>query len=203
MNHVSNWILAINHLCIRIINKRIIPCDDYQEISIIKSGFYRTNFRSHLLKQPFYSTLHQNRISSITSENTDSAHSIFSDDSKSAFKAFTKLKHDTIVQKTRRTSTLNEDSAVLLAVSPPVSSSSSSSKNMPLFTTTDTKFDQFPCSISLIDLLIMILRYKNSCEEIIELIIPNPLANQNMKLFQFKINLYNSFYQVIKKVKIW
>ena len=32
----------------------------------------------------------------------------------------------------------------------------------------------------------------------IQLIIPSALAIENMKLFKYKINLYNSFYQVIQ-----
>ena len=59
--------------------------------------------------------------------------------------------------------------------------------------------NRLPCSTSVIDLLILISRYKISCEKLIKLILPiNTLKlNENLKLIQPNLNCLNIIYQVI------
>ncbi len=109
--------------------------------------------------------------------------SIFSNvkESRSAFKKIKDRRAPKGIAKEQRTSSYSE--------------LFNDSFNLPVFTTlNEIKFNQFPCSISLIDLTILLLRYRHSCETLIELIIPNGLTGCG-KLLQYKISLYSTFYQ--------
>ncbi len=63
-------------------------------------------------------------------------------------------------------------------------------------TNTNKLCSRFPCSTSLIDLIILIFRYKDICEKLIELFIPNLINDQNNRIFQIKFNCLNNIYQV-------
>lgn len=56
--------------------------------------------------------------------------------------------------------------------------------------------NRFPCSISIMDLIITILRYKETSETLIDLLIPSALTRENLKFFQAKFNCINNYYQV-------
>ncbi len=55
---------------------------------------------------------------------------------------------------------------------------------------------RFPCSISLVDLITLIFRYKDICEKLIELFIPNLINDHSNRIFQIKFNCFNNMYQV-------
>ncbi len=55
---------------------------------------------------------------------------------------------------------------------------------------------RFPCSSSLVDLIILIFRYKDICEKLIDLFIPNLINDNNNRIFQIKFNCLNNIYQV-------
>jgi hypothetical protein len=76
------------------------------------------------------------------------------------------------------------------------SSSSCSVLKLSETSTEFIKFNQLPCSVSVIDILIATLRFKQFNENLIQMLIPNSLALENIKFFQIKINLFNNFYQV-------
>ncbi len=57
----------------------------------------------------------------------------------------------------------------------------------------------YSCSSSIIDMLLLLLRFKNTCEMLLDLIIPNETSKQNVKFFQAKFNCLNNVYQVIYK----
>ena len=56
--------------------------------------------------------------------------------------------------------------------------------------------DKFPCSNSLVDLLITILRFKETTENLIDLLIPVEMVKDNLKFFQAKFTCINNIYQV-------
>jgi hypothetical protein len=58
------------------------------------------------------------------------------------------------------------------------------------------ELNQFPCSNSLVDLLITILRFKDSTESLIDLLIPVEMVKENFKFFQAKFTCINNIYQV-------
>jgi hypothetical protein len=55
-------------------------------------------------------------------------------------------------------------------------------------------FDRLVCSLSIIDMFVIIFRYENTCENLVDLLIPSVL--QNAKLFQVKLSCLNYTYQV-------
>lgn len=59
------------------------------------------------------------------------------------------------------------------------------------------EIDKLPCSASFIDLLILILRYKRICQELIDLIIPRKTFIEVEKLIRLKFNCINNCFQVI------
>lgn len=181
----------MNLICTKVLLKKIIPSDTYKEIPI-KSGLLRDFFFNNN-QEIFISWLMDDkglsRISSI-SENTNSTLNsplFFSDDNKKGQSAFRKIDHNN-VENNQGSSTFTEQTA---------SSSTYSfvSQNMPIFSG-EIKFDQFPCSASLIDLLILISRFKSSSEHLIELVIAKSLSNTNAKFFQLKLSLFYILYQV-------
>jgi len=100
--------------------------------------------------------------------------------SKSAFKKFK------TISKEQRTSSYSE----LL----------NEKFDLPAFSTfKELKFNRFPCSISLIDLSILLFRFKSSCENLLQLIIPQDFLD-NGKLLQYKISLHNTIYQQIMRL---
>jgi hypothetical protein len=58
------------------------------------------------------------------------------------------------------------------------------------------ELNKFPCSNSLVDLLITILRFKDSTESLIDLLIPVEMVKENFKFFQAKFTCINNIYQV-------
>ena len=185
----------MNQICSKILVKKIIPFDTYKEIPI-KSGLLRDFFLNNN-QEIFISWLGNglNRISSISEKNNTNSTSndsfFLSDDNKKGCQsAFRKIDQSEMkLKKNQRTSTFTEQQTT--------SSSRESffSKNMLNFSG-EVRFDQLPCSTSLIDLLIMTLRFKNSSEQLIELVIAKSLSNVNIKFFQLKLNLFNILYQV-------
>lgn len=79
-------------------------------------------------------------------------------------------------------------------------SSSSPSSPIGIPTLFSTNLEQFPCSSSFIDLFTLICRYKDICEKLVLLIIPDLLANENSIFFIHRLKVYNSFYQDIFKM---
>lgn len=61
---------------------------------------------------------------------------------------------------------------------------------------TDQSLDRLPCSASLIDLFLLVFRYKDACEKLIDLCIPSDYVKLNHKFFQAKFNCLNNIHQV-------
>ena len=76
------------------------------------------------------------------------------------------------------------------------SNTNTSINSLSLFRSHVKEADKFPCSNSLIDLLITILRFKEATETIIDLLIPSELVKENLKFFQAKFTCINNIYQV-------
>ena len=145
------------------------PNKDHVKLSV--------SFNSPSLKR---SSLNSTNTNSSTMFNNSSS-SIFSDDNtKSAFRAFANVTSKRALTNASAMST----------------SSSSSLIKSPTQFLSDSKCDQLPCSVSMIDLLILCFRLKHSCEQLVEIVIPDAVANENLKLFQYKLSFFNSFYQV-------
>lgn len=56
---------------------------------------------------------------------------------------------------------------------------------------------KYSCSSSLIDLCVLIFRYRDACHSLIEMIIPVEWQRHNQKFFQAKFNCLNKMFQVI------
>ncbi len=92
--------------------------------------------------------------------------------------------------KNARTSNFSRDSYFASGSSP------SSPLELPSLFTANSDFNQFPCSSSFIGILILILRYKDTSEKLIKLIITEPLAEQSSNFFLHRLKIYNILYQV-------
>ena len=76
-------------------------------------------------------------------------------------------------------------------------SCSNTNTSISVFRTQVKDLDKFPCSNSLVDLLITILRFKETTENLIDLLIPVEMVKENLKFFQAKFTCINNIYQVI------
>ena len=81
-------------------------------------------------------------------------------------------------------------------------SNTNTSLSLSLFRThvKDEDAERLPCSNSLVDLLINMLRYKEISENLIDLLMPTELVKDNLKFFQAKFTCINNIYQVLFKL---
>lgn len=61
---------------------------------------------------------------------------------------------------------------------------------------------RFSSSSSLIDLFTLVFRYKDACQSLIEIVIPNEWLKHNQKFFQAKFNCINNMFQVEQKISL-
>jgi hypothetical protein len=87
------------------------------------------------------------------------------------------------------TTTITPRSLSSAAPSSP-SYANSSATNVPVFQ------KNYMCSTSIIDILIIMMRYKETCEQLIDLVAPSNLLEHNNKFFQSRFNCYNNLYSV-------
>lgn len=57
----------------------------------------------------------------------------------------------------------------------------------------------FPCSTSIVDLLVLMFRYKETCEQMINLIIPSDMIKHNQTFLQAKFSSLNGMYHTLYK----
>jgi len=109
------------------------------------------------------------------------------------------INYDSVSPKNygKRESNISRDSyfASSSAHSSPFTFESNNQISLPsFFGASDLK--KFPCSSSLVDMMILICRYKDTCENLLNLIIKDSLAIQNSNFFLHRLKIFNAFYQV-------
>ena len=99
----------------------------------------------------------------------------------------------------KRESNFSRDSyfASSSAQSLPFTLESKNVVNLPMFLAkSDLKI--FPCSSSFVDMNIVIILYKDMCENLLNLIVKDSLVAHNSIFFLQRFKLLNVFYQVLK-----
>jgi hypothetical protein len=113
--------------------------------------------------------------------------------------AFTKPRGESLFRpSTKKLADSTNEFSSTTTITPRSLSSVAASSPSYATSTTSTLISQekYLCSTSIVDLLIILMRYKDSCEQLIDLIAPANLLEHSNKFFQSRFNCYNNLYSV-------